>query len=570
MWYSINMKNVMQNNWIKAIIVNLIILVLVMLITNPAYETNDDFAISSRIAAGYPYVGFINYFACKILIPIQQMFPSVNIFVVSQIVFSFVAFVFVLKLFMDSAKNKVSVLAIAFAIMLFAFDHYCTIQFTKTAALILVTAMLVLIDSMLNKRSTAYYVYSMLLLFIGVTFRPDSLICAIGFAGIYLVVWVVTNRKQLIPEGYLSAKKIAIYVMLLALIGASYGYFQISEKINESTPALKAYSDYSELRSDVVDYPIYDYYEENRDAYEKIGISENDLYMLDHWYLDYDGAASSKNLTAILAVDSNSQKEAYTVSMAFKDFAKETLGDIHNLSFTGIHVVMLSVIALWLIIALKPKHWIYVLLLGGFVICLYVAVYYMQRPVYRALYIGDIGGVIWLLYYLNNNLGGSKRGRSTGIIAIIIMLVLAIPVCDGCQGLEKSASRHVMAPEMSKYITNNHDKYYVFSASEKKFPETYLDPLKSPGKDSEKNVIGAGSWGTGSPYVLNKMGVYGIRNPIRDLIDNENAFYVGNANIDRLNEYYNKWYGDKDSRIVLKQIDDVAGKAIWKVNKVDF
>lgn len=564
------MKKIMQNNWIKAIAVNLVILVLAMMITEPVYETNDDFAISSRIAAGYPYVGFINYFACRLLIPIQQVFPGVNVFIVSQMLFSFIAFVFILKLFMDSAKHPLPVIAMAFAILLFSFDHYCTIQFTKTAALILVTAMLVMIDSMLNKRSAVYYIYSVVLLFVGVTFRPDSLICAIGFAGIYLIVWVVTNRKQIIPEGYLSVKRIALYLILLALIGASYGYFQVSEKINEGTPELKAYSDYSELRSDVVDYPVYDYYEENKDEYDRIGISENDLYLLDHWYLDYDGAASSENLTAILDVDSHSQKKTYTMSMAVKDFARETVQDIQSLSFTGVHVLLLAAIALWMIVALKPKHWVYVILIGGFIICLYTAVYYMQRPVYRAFYIGDVGGVTWLLYYLNNYYEENRRGLAGGVITAILMLVLAVPVHDGCQKINDSAAGHVMQPEMSEYVNSRSDEYFVFSASEKKFPDTYLNPLASPGPDSEKNVIGAGSWGTRSPYVLKKMNAYGISNPIKDLIDRENAFYVGNANIDRLTEYYNKWHADKSSEIVLEEVDNVAGKAIWRVKKVDF
>ena len=63
------MKKLMQNNWIKSLAVNMVILILVLVTTNLMYETNDDYAIAARIADGYPYVNFINYYLCRILIP---------------------------------------------------------------------------------------------------------------------------------------------------------------------------------------------------------------------------------------------------------------------------------------------------------------------------------------------------------------------------------------------------------------------------------------------------------------------------------------------------------------------
>ena len=68
-----------------------------------------------------------------------------------------------------------------------------------------------------------------------------------------------------------------------------------------------------------------------------------------------------------------------------------------------------------------------------------------------------------------------------------------------------------------------------------------------------------------SPYLLDKLAAYGMKNPVKDLIDNDNAYYVGNKNIPRLTEYYNKWYGSDTSQISLVQIAKVDGYAVWKV-----
>ena len=51
-WYSRFMNRTLGNNWIKAIAVNIIILVCVLICTDLAYETNDDYAIAGRIVFG--------------------------------------------------------------------------------------------------------------------------------------------------------------------------------------------------------------------------------------------------------------------------------------------------------------------------------------------------------------------------------------------------------------------------------------------------------------------------------------------------------------------------------------
>ena len=569
--YNSFMNKLISNNWTKAITINLIILIAVFYISDLVYETNDDFAISSRIAAGYPYVGFINYFFCKVLVPVQKVFTSVNVFVVSQITFSFVGFVLILKLLLDSNKNKAIIVLSTFVITLFSFDHYAAIQFTKTAALLLTAGMLTIVDSMVNKRTLIYYIYGVLLLYVGVSYRPDGLICVIGYAGLFLMAWVLANRKIIIPEGYLKPKRIMLYLTLLILIGLSWCYYGVSERINESGE-LKGYSDYSELRSDVVDYPVYNRYDENKEQYNEIGISENDLYLIDRWYLDYDGAASAENLSKILEIDNKSTKAPYTMEMALKQFLSDVREEIRELSFTGVHILLLVILAAVMCILLKPKHWIFIAAVGIYTLCIYLAVYHMHRPVYRALYVADLGASIWLLYYLNNNIEPVRRmkARSTFVIAAVILtILLCYPIQQGCVQKHNHMQTKIMPKQLSNYIEMHEDSLFVFSASEKKFLTEFTEPLKSPGIDCEKNVIGAGSWGTLSPYVLDKMLKYDVSNPISGLIDNDNAYYVGNSNIDNLNEYYNKWYGNEHKTIKLIKISSVEGMTIWKVVSTD-
>ena len=66
---------------------------------------------------------------------------------------------------------------------------------------------------------------------------------------------------------------------------------------------------------------------------------------------------------------------------------------------------------------------------------------------------------------------------------------------------------------------------------------------------------------------MERLASFGMTNPVKDLINNDKAYFVGNARLDELREYYNKWYGDEDSTVEFILIDTVGGKKIWRIVK---
>ena len=76
--------------------INAAVLAVMLVFTRVTYETNDDYAIASRLAAGYPYVGFVNYFLCKAIIAVQKLIPAVNWYVIVLMAASFAAFTCIL------------------------------------------------------------------------------------------------------------------------------------------------------------------------------------------------------------------------------------------------------------------------------------------------------------------------------------------------------------------------------------------------------------------------------------------------------------------------------------------
>ena len=51
----------------------------------------------------------------------------------------------------------------------------------------------------------------------------------------------------------------------------------------------------------------------------------------------------------------------------------------------------------------------------------------------------------------------------------------------------------------------------------------------------------------------------GLNNLFEDIIDNEKVYVIDNSNAKHMEEYLNKWYGNryKNKKIVYKKIDDI-------------
>lgn len=151
-----------------------------------------------------------------------------------------------------------------------------------------------------------------------------------------------------------------------------------------------------------------------------------------------------------------------------------------------------------------------------------------------------------------------------GIAVIAATLMLLAPAYKGMQSKVASAESKIMSDKVQEYFMAHDSDFYVWATTEKKQPQVYATPWLAP-TGTDRNVTGTGGWGVLSPYTLDKLDDYGIYNPIKDLIDNEHAFYVGNKRIKRLTEYYNKWYGSPDKVIYMEQVDEVGGNKVWSV-----
>ena len=198
----------------------------------------------------------------------------------------------------------------------------------------------------------------------------------------------------------------------------------------------------------------------------------------------------------------------------------------------------------------------------------------MQRTNYRAFYVADVSAAFWLLYVIMAE--GKEPDRKawrkwTGRLLCILAAAALLTLFPKAVKIESAKAAHnndvVASEEVAAYLEGHPDKFYIMPTPIQKWPATYMDPL-APAK-MQDNCTNTGGWEAMTPSRLNFLAKHGISNPVKDLIDNPGVLMFGKYKKDMLLEYYNKWYGSDEKKIVFEQVDEVADIPIYKVVSVD-
>lgn len=569
---------VFRNNWVKAILINGVILALALIFSYMSYETNDDYAIAARLQAGDPYTGYVNYYLCLLLIELQKLLPAFNAFVMAEVFLSFVSFTMITKIILDLERGIWFSILFVMILALYSLDQYCILQFTKTSALLVTAGMLLLVDAMIRCRPWGYYPMALILFYLGAALRIKNIAVAIGFAGLFLLFWVIENRKELKPEGYLKKSRVVSYVILLVLVAGVLGVNAWSNQINESTEALKTYHDYNGERSTIIDYSGFDQYEDSAEEFDALGLSKDDLYLIHNWYFDYDGAASEENLHKINQIYAKNRETGTTAAVhAAKSCIRHIISQVKKRTATGVHLAVLVVIAVLGLILLRPRYWPFIFAAGAATLCIYMGLFYIGRPAYRAMYVADLGATLWLLYYydwfkcwslwVEKETAAEKAASvAVGLVSAVLIIGLAGGIYLGwqrCTDKHQEMVKNLRPVNLTERIAGDPNHVYVFSTREKKNLSSYASPLRAP--QADPNVLTFGGWGTKSPYLLEKMKTFGLDNVFGDIIDNKKVYVIEDRNVDRMEDYFNKWYGKEGGKVTYEAVDEVDGFRIWKV-----
>lgn len=538
---------------------NILLVLAVLCFFIPLYETDDDFTLGVIASGNFgreymQYLIYSNVLYGYVLKFLGIVFGGVNWFIVMQYLLLTAAVISIF--YVTTFYVPVHVAVFANLIFWYAgfFELIQRIQYTRTAALLVIAGFL-LIWNAAEFPGKARNILGIVLCVCGACLRFNCFaLCAVFFCPLLFLFCFSKEgfRKTVFKK----------YVIRLSVLFCIAGLLMASDFICYSmNEEWSYYKDYNDARTQLLDFGIPSF-QENRERYEEIGFSENDMELLSNWVLaDYD----KFNYEDLNKIASWKEKPKITLLM-IKQFVKEFLAQKHSV----------LVLDLWLALAVAAlfgnnRCRIYVIVNAGLLLGEYFYLFYIGRTLPRVEY-----GILWsavlsLAACLLNDYGKRESVsvyNSKKYIAGMLIFVLLFMGNDYMSNY-RDYHRGIKEKKWEKQwqilesLSENEDNVYLLDPFSFSDTCSYYTPYRKVPSYYQSNFYFMGGWTSGSPLNKSLLRKLGLENPMSDLIHKENVYYVKAAEFGMEREllFLQENY-DRD--IEIQVADSVNGYNIYK------
>ena len=602
-----------------AIFINLIFLGGCILFCDIKYEVSDDFVMSTILSGAYtkepnPYIMFVNVLWGYCLLPLYGLFPEISWYLIVQLALCFCAFTAITYLLFCRENTVWALLLSCLFLSFFSDDAYLLVQFTKTAALLTMAGGLLFLSGLLGeKRNIAMCLAGSALFLIGSLYRFSCTLLVIPY--LFLIFTMkVSSTLGSIDSGMPTALGLLSFMVAHSPVGAWRFTVNVTYLLQRTachTAALKKiakcaglcfllflgavflkavndmlyladdgyryYRAYATARSKIVDYPNYDYCN-NEDEFKSLGMTENDFLMLKTWnFADNDFFTLDK----VQAVAEILKEYRKTHCPGIRQ-ALAALGERQLFRYT----VAWGCIALMaLILGTNRKNWwIPVLpMILSFAILLYFAI--QGRLVYRVEYCIFLAAFLCILECFRSPIG-HKRLAAGGLV-LILLLKLPLYLPDTAwktlpdseyqpyindvffyswnfdrRKYRRCISRRQVQPDLMQEMEAHPENFY-FMDFNTTIQTLYYDfhPFHSVRRGYYENKLYLSGVTANHPDINSVLSESGMQNPMRALAG-ENVYLIDNdtwlIKLTYLREHYYP-----DAQITLWK--EKNGYKIWKI-----
>lgn len=528
---------------------NLTVLVLMLLILRPGYETNDDISIS-MIANGAWGVRDMHVICQNYLLgKLYNLFYTVGHgmipwYAILQYAFVFSALTTVTCVLFRRLQSEQAFLVNGILLLYFGYECYIRMQYTKTAGIMLGAGAFLLFYEMEKKKiNRKAVVWGILLAVTGSLYRfEETAVCCVLVAGIGL--YFLMNLKQWEKQ---KKKRLLTFLGVFGLTGIlMVGCEILDQRLYASDPDWNAFMQYNEYRSNLTDYSI-PAFADFEEEYKEMGISKTAYKIFRTGLNFYDPDVYS--LDTLKKMDEMRPRNQLSRALA-ENFLKEfPVGYVKITVFLG----FLLLAFLWLFWRKSEKQvWLVaayeILAMGLIDFYLYYEGRYLENRVEVGMWFAISLVVIWCLDSAKMHLN-----RQLVLIALGCLLIAN-------QSTWKSRWRGLSEQEVrdQKYLREGFedivsvDPEGLYLAKLGTITYTGYGMFSPVPKGTFENVVWYGGWEMGNPLWVDKMAEYHVTNPYRDLINQEHVYIVDDKidlTLKYIKEYYQK---DVEAELVKK------------------
>lgn len=421
-------RSLCKYSWLIALLINLSFLKMVFIFLDMKYETSDDFVVDSILSGAYgldydPHLLFSNIllgFGLKLL---YVALPTVSWYFVMHIVLCFLSLTIITYIIIRTCKDIFGVFIAVMFVSFFSDDLYLLVQFTKTASACIMAGGVFVIYSFWRQagwKRIVYIIMGSLLCMVGTMVRFWCMYYALLFLlAIFVYEWwdytKNNNRKAIVIQGIVGISLCGVLVAVGILFNCANDYLW---KSNEE---YKDYISLNLMRASVTDISGY-VEEEVIDSFQQFdGSTLQDYNTLVSWNFVDQSVYTPERIEQLAEImHANAEKGNHSISsiisvLKARQYEKYTV------------VWGICILILVNVIVHRKKAWIVILdcAVAGVLLC-YLA--FSGRIVYRVEYGIFLCLAISLIWHLIMNGIGEKEGKTSWLVATIVLLCAKIPL----------------------------------------------------------------------------------------------------------------------------------------------
>lgn len=549
--------------WIS-VILNICLLTLNLIFFQARFESNDDSGMSFIIEGIYgektAYAVFINVIIGKILKILYTVIPIVKWYVIFQYATLFVSFVFLgYILFKQFEEKQGSILFFALLIP-FTYECYIYLQFTKTSGVAVATGLLLIFYCLRKHEKKRYLIAGILLAILGsmIRFQSMLMVSLILFAlGINVIICECKKQKFHIKKILISMKPHLFYFAITFF--CIFALEGVNKQAYKNDEGWKYFLEYNYERYHLLDYGFPDW-EENKAAYQKMGITKADIDMYQSWcFADFEMLSLDK----MKQINKLRENKKITIHIV-EDFVKDIPIRFLEMRYS---ILLIAFFTIYLLYCKRKKHSIlcYVLLafLGS-----YLYFFFMDRYIninrIDFIYIYAIFCVLLELFGEGDIL--QKKGKEYAWLVLLTVGLFSVGdvALKEKQFMEQNAialENKQQYQEFYRLTTEDKDKLYLQNTSSIFNDRAYSMWEVIPEGLSE-NRVSLGNWLTGSPLTLPILQKFDVENPFHDVINHSDVYLINNYGIDTELSYIQRHYEENAKGALVKNIN---GFSVYKI-----
>lgn len=256
-----------------------------LLLASPVAENNDDFFLGALLGGAYgepsEYTIYLNLFFSRFIVFLNGAAPAVNWLAALQYFFIAAAFAAIASLIWILKPDFLG-FSVALALCVYIAPQYYTLmQYTKYAVVIGAAGVLCVLFSLRKGVSLAPLAIGFVLCIFSSFLRFPSFAAALACAAVPCADALFASSKRLSAAEFFKSNRryFIVFAALLASVGALYA---ASNAVYRSDAEAAEQLEYGRARTAVSDYELapYDLY---YDEYQALGISRNDLEVINTW-----------------------------------------------------------------------------------------------------------------------------------------------------------------------------------------------------------------------------------------------------------------------------------------------